>query len=97
VEQEAITKKAASRAWFKPVCCLTYSLTLKMEATCSFEMPVDFHWTTQRYNPEDRILYIFVCLFKDAPSNSNYIALNIWMIENNKLKKNVKGRGLGLI
>jgi hypothetical protein len=36
------------------VSCLTYSLTLKMEATCSSKTSDDFQRTTQRYIPEDR-------------------------------------------
>jgi hypothetical protein len=31
-------------------------MTLKIEATCSFEMSVDFQRTTRRYIPEDGIL-----------------------------------------
>jgi hypothetical protein len=38
---------------FTLVSCSACSLTLKMEAICSTEMSVDFHWTTQRYIPED--------------------------------------------
>jgi hypothetical protein len=34
----------------------TYSLTLKMEATCSSETSADFQWTTRRYTPDDRTL-----------------------------------------
>jgi hypothetical protein len=30
---------------------------LKVEATCSFEISVDFQRTTQHYIPEDRNLY----------------------------------------
>jgi hypothetical protein len=42
------------------VCFLAYSLTLNMEAICSSETSVEFHWTKQRYNPEEDILYTFV-------------------------------------
>jgi hypothetical protein len=31
---------------FRLLCCLAYSSTLKMEATCSFETSVDFKHTT---------------------------------------------------
>jgi hypothetical protein len=41
---------------FTLVSCLAYSSTLKMEAICSFEMSVDFQWTTWRYIPEDSIV-----------------------------------------
>jgi hypothetical protein len=34
--------------------------TLKMDAVCSYEMLVDFHWTTQCYVPEGRILHFQV-------------------------------------
>jgi hypothetical protein len=39
---------------FTSVSCLAYSLNLKVEATCSSDMPVDFQQTTQCYVPEDR-------------------------------------------
>jgi hypothetical protein len=39
------------------------SSILKMEATCSSETSVDFHWTTQRYNPEARYLHSHALLF----------------------------------
>jgi hypothetical protein len=34
-----------------------YSLTVKMEATCSCEMLVDFQQTARRYIPEDSLVY----------------------------------------
>jgi hypothetical protein len=34
---------------------MAHSSTLNMEATCSCETSVDFHWTALRYIPEDRI------------------------------------------
>jgi hypothetical protein len=40
------------------VSCLAYSLSLKMEATCSPETSVDFQRTTRRYSPEDGTLQI---------------------------------------
>jgi hypothetical protein len=46
-------------ACFMLVSCTAYSSTLKMEAICSSEMSVDFHRTTWRYIPEDRILQNF--------------------------------------
>jgi hypothetical protein len=39
---------------------LTYSSTLKMEATCSSETSVDYQRTTRSYIPEDRTLYLHV-------------------------------------
>jgi hypothetical protein len=33
--------------------CWAYSSTLKMEATCSYEMLVDFQRTIRRYIPEE--------------------------------------------
>jgi hypothetical protein len=41
--------------------CLAHSTTLKMEATCSSEMFVDFQWTTRRYIPKDRIIHNHRC------------------------------------
>jgi hypothetical protein len=42
------------------VSCLAYSFNLKMEAIISSETSIDFHRTTKRYIPEERILDIFV-------------------------------------
>jgi hypothetical protein len=41
---------------FMLVSCLAHSSTLKIEATCSSETPVDFERTTWRYIPQDRTL-----------------------------------------
>jgi hypothetical protein len=41
--------------------CLAYSSTLKMEATCSSEMSVDFYRTTRIYVPEDTTLHNHRC------------------------------------
>jgi hypothetical protein len=38
---------------------LAYSSTLRVEATCSSEMSVDFQWTTLRYIAEDRTLEFY--------------------------------------
>jgi hypothetical protein len=38
---------------FMLVSCLVYSLTLKIEVTCSFKMSVDSEWTIWRYIPEN--------------------------------------------
>jgi hypothetical protein len=46
---------------FALISILAYSSTLKMEATCSSEMSVDFQLTT-RYIPEDRAVLIR-CIF----------------------------------
>jgi hypothetical protein len=43
-------------AYFKMISCITYSSTLKMEATCSSETSVDFQPSIWRYNPEYRTL-----------------------------------------
>jgi hypothetical protein len=37
--------------------CFAYSLTLKMEVTCSSETSVGFQRTTRLYTPEDKILH----------------------------------------
>jgi hypothetical protein len=34
---------------------------LKMEATCSSKMLVDFQWTTRHYIPENRVLHNHLC------------------------------------
>jgi hypothetical protein len=44
-------------AGFMLLCFLGHSLTLKMEATCSFETSVGFQQTTRRYIGEDRTLH----------------------------------------
>jgi hypothetical protein len=41
---------------FRLVSCSAYSSTLKMKATCSSEMSVDFQRTTWRYIPKDKNL-----------------------------------------
>jgi hypothetical protein len=46
---------------FTLVSCLAYFSTLKMEATCSSKMLVDFLLTTRRYNPENRKLHNHCC------------------------------------
>jgi hypothetical protein len=43
------------------VSCLGYFLTLKIEATCSYETSVDFQRTTRRYIPEDGTLHNHRC------------------------------------
>jgi hypothetical protein len=46
---------------FTLVSCLAYTLTLKMEATCSLETSVDFQRTTWCYIPEDSTLHNHRC------------------------------------
>jgi Kef-type K+ transport system membrane component KefB len=43
---------------FTLVSCSAYSSALKMEATCSSEMSVDFQRTIRHYIPEFRTLFI---------------------------------------
>jgi hypothetical protein len=43
------------------VSCLVYSLTLKLEVTCSSEKAADFQQTTWHYIPEDRTLHNLHC------------------------------------
>jgi hypothetical protein len=50
---------------FMVVSCLAFSLTMKMEATGSSEMPVDFQWTMQCYISEDRTLHNHCCRTSD--------------------------------
>jgi hypothetical protein len=59
--KQAASKPASLATCFVPVSCLAYTSTLKMEATYSSEMSVDFQQTTQPYNPEDRTLHIHRC------------------------------------
>jgi hypothetical protein len=47
--------------YFVLVYCLTYSLTLKMEATYSSETSTNFQRTTRRYIPEDKNLLYHRC------------------------------------
>jgi hypothetical protein len=47
---------------FMLVSCLAYSVTLKMEATCSSKTLVDFQRTTWHYIPEDRTLGWVLCV-----------------------------------
>jgi hypothetical protein len=46
---------------FTLVSCSAYFSTLKMEAICSSEMPVDVQQITWRYIPEDSTLHGFPC------------------------------------
>jgi hypothetical protein len=48
-KQEIIAKHIAS--------CLTYSPTLEIEATCSFETSIEFQRNMWQYTPEDRRLH----------------------------------------
>jgi hypothetical protein len=54
---------------FMLVSCLAYSSTLKIEDTYSAETSAEFQRTTQRYIPEDSILYMqyLVSLYFDDP------------------------------
>jgi hypothetical protein len=61
ISQPRNQNKDLLATWFTVVSFLTYSSTLKMEATCSFEMPVDFQRTTRRYIPEDITLHNHRC------------------------------------
>jgi hypothetical protein len=61
------------------VYCLAYSSTLKMEATFSSEMSVDFQRTIPRYIPEDRTL-----LFEtfSSPINISRFTLEMYKLQN---------------
>jgi hypothetical protein len=41
---------------FMLVSCLAYSLTMKVEVTCSSETVIGVQWTAWHYIPEDRTL-----------------------------------------
>jgi hypothetical protein len=49
---------------FTLVSCMSYSSTVKVEATCSFETSVDFQWTARYYILE----------------NITYISIQRWMV-----------------
>jgi hypothetical protein len=51
-------RRISQATCFTLVSYLAYSLTLKMEATCSSETLVDFQRTSQHYIPEDRTLFL---------------------------------------
>jgi hypothetical protein len=53
--------KAGGKQSFTMVSCLAYSFALKMEVTFSSKTSVDFHWTTWRYIPDDRVLHNHHC------------------------------------
>jgi hypothetical protein len=53
---------AVLATFFTLVSSLAYSSTLKMEATCSSELSVDFQRTTRHYIPEDGILHKFITI-----------------------------------
>jgi hypothetical protein len=53
---------------FMLIPCLTYSSTLKIEATCSSEMLVKLQRTSQRYISEGRTLHTHQ--YEDVRSNS---------------------------
>jgi hypothetical protein len=50
-------RKSLLATCFTPVSFSAYSLTMKMEATCSCELSADFQWTTWCHIPEDRTLH----------------------------------------
>jgi hypothetical protein len=52
-----LPKAALLVIWSNTVSFLPHSITLKMEAGCSFETSVKSQRTTSRYIPEDTILH----------------------------------------
>jgi hypothetical protein len=56
-----------------------YSLSLKMEVTCSPEISVDIHWTTRHYIPKDRTLHSHCC--ENLKSNISMIFLLLEVTE----------------
>jgi hypothetical protein len=56
VSEEYTTEPALFVAYFKPVSCLAYSSILKMGATCSSEVLIEFHRTSWPYIPQDNAL-----------------------------------------
>jgi hypothetical protein len=47
-------------AFLMPASCLTYSSTMKMDATCSSETSVDIQRITQNYIPEDTFFKLII-------------------------------------
>jgi hypothetical protein len=60
---------------FTMVSCLAYSLTLKMEAICSFVMSVDFQRTTRRHVSEDRTLQLLVKFIRRISMFISYLRI----------------------
>jgi hypothetical protein len=70
--------QALSSSCFMLVSCLAYSLSLKMEVTCSTETSVDFQWTTHCYIPGDRTLHDNDC--ENLKSHIPHFASPIYLI-----------------
>jgi hypothetical protein len=62
------------------VSCLTYSSTVKMEATCYSETSVEFQRTTRPYVPEDRnvgeIIVSHILSLKQYSSMKSFVLVN---------------------
>jgi hypothetical protein len=61
VFSQSLMQNRSSLPAFTLVSYLAYLTTLKMEATCSSEISVDFQQTTRRYIPEARTLHNDLC------------------------------------
>jgi hypothetical protein len=54
IKEQAKQETSRSGQQAELVSCSSFSSTLKMEATCSFETSVDFQWTMHNHIPEGR-------------------------------------------
>jgi hypothetical protein len=61
------------------VSCLTYSLSLTVDAKCSSETSVDFQWTTRRYIrvTECSILYVWIFVLVSRGSRDSRVVTEI--------------------
>jgi hypothetical protein len=75
---ETVPILAEPATFFMRACCLAYSSTLKMEATCSSERMVIFLLTARRCNPEDRSLYIRYVPLLGEDTHSNKFRPHIY-------------------
>jgi hypothetical protein len=66
---------------------------LKMDVTCSSRTPVDFHFTTWHYVPEDRTLQITSLSLNDSRKWNVYTVVNIFLSLDDPYKNgNTKGK-----
>jgi hypothetical protein len=64
-----------------------YSLTLKMDVTCSSEMSVDIQQTTWCYIPEGRTFHVLISLqLKGASSTGKNGGTNVYQLKDTSLK-----------
>jgi hypothetical protein len=82
--------RALYTACFMIISCLAYYSNLKVEETCSSEMPIYFRWTTRNLIPEDRTTgvrtlnlrtkVILVYLYKVWPLCYDTMCTGLWLV-----------------